>query len=228
MPELREEELDQLFRQAVALHSSEEELGLFHDGATDEITTARITAHLRQCADCRESYETMRHILATFHEVEVPEESLVQLKSLIAATRPKQEQVATFAAIIGLALYTLDRQGRRQKIPLRLRGARGARAADVTEKLICQGETEDDSLSWLIEEDDFGDVEIALATPRLDLENHRLSIKIGDTVKEEPFQRLSESKLGCVFTITRDERQQLSEGDSLVIEKLKEPMTARP
>lgn len=224
MPELHDEELDQLFQQAVALHATEEELGLLHDEVADEMTRARLNAHLRHCADCRERFEMMQEILASYHEVEVPEESLAQLQSLIASTRPKpahaasQMQAATLASLIGLALFALDNQRRRQKIRLNLRGARAA-----AEKLICQGETEDDSLSWQIEEDEFGDVEVALATPRLDLEDHRLALRIGDIVKEEPLKRLSERKLGCVFTISREERQQLSEGDPLVIESLKAP-----
>lgn len=224
MSELREEELDQMFQQAVSLHTSEDELELFHDSAVDEVTGARIKAHLRRCADCRERFEMMQEILASYHKVEVPEESLAQLKSLIASTRPKppqaasQTQAAMLAALIGLTLFALDNQQRRQKIRLHLRGARAA-----AEKLICQGETEDDLLSWQIEEDEFGQVEVALATPRLDLEDHRLALRIGGIVKEESLKRLSERKLGCVFTISREERQQLSEGDPLVIESLKAP-----
>lgn len=219
MPELREEELDQLFQQAILLHPSEDELGLFHDGAVDEVTSAQITAHLRQCADCRESFETMRHILATYHEVEVPPVNIEQLKALIASTRPATDKSAALAALIGLTLYALDAQSRRQKIRF---GRRGAQAA---EKLFCRGKTDDDLLSWRLEEDDFGDIKVAFASPRLDLEDYRLAISIGGVIKETSLKRLSAEKLGCVLTISREENNRLSEGDQLVIKSLEPPLS---
>lgn len=217
MLELREEELDQLFKQAISLHPSEDELGLFHDGVTDAVASARIMAHLRQCADCRESFEAMRHILATYHEVEVPEESLMQLKSLIASTRPKQEQVMKFGALIGLVLYALDRQGRRQKISLRLGGAHAAGEE------IYKGGFDGETLTWRIERDECDDFTVLFTSNRLDWKDYQLNIQIGQNVRAAVLKPVDERLLGAGFVITRDERILLGEGDEMKIKSVSPP-----
>ncbi len=217
MPDLREEELDQLFQQTVSLHLSENELGLFHDGVADEVTGARIKAHFRRCPDCQERFDKMKHILATYHEVEIPEESLAQLKSLIAATRPQQAQMATLAALIGLALYALDRQGQRRKIPLRLGGAQAAGEE------IYRGEFDGETLTWRVEKDAYDDLTVLFTSNRLDWLDYRLNIQIGPHRRTAVLKPVDERLLGAGFVITRDERARLGEGDEIKIESISPP-----
>ncbi|GEM_PF-2870275 len=220
MPELREEELDQLFQQAVSLHPSEDELGLFHDGVADEATGARIKAHLRRCPDCQERFDTMQRVLATYHEIAVPPESIERLKSLIAAARPSPDRIAALATFVGLVLFAVDKQRQRQKIRLSLRGARAA------EKLPQEGRTDDGALAWRIEENDFGDLTVYLSSPRLELENYRLLFRIGDLTRIAQLERVDVNQLGALFTIPREEREQLKDDDAPRVEKLVPPEPA--
>lgn len=217
MPELREEELNQLFQQAVSLHPSADELGLYHDGVADEVTGARIKAHLRRCPDCQERFDTMKHILATYHEAEVPPESHERLKALIAKTSTPQAQAATMKAIVGLVLFALDTQRRRQKIRVSPHGARAAT------KLVQDGQTEDGALGWRFEEDDYGDLVVYFDSPRLELENCQLALRIGPLLKEFTLKRVDKDQIGAKLRITREEREQLREDDDPVIEQTTPP-----
>lgn len=212
MPELREEELDQLFQQAVRLHPSEDELGLFHDGAADEITSARITTHLRQCAGCLESFETMRHILATFHEVEVPRESLEQLKTLIAETSPLQAELLRLRdAIIGAVLVS---QLRRHKL----------RAADKPE--IESDQTENGELQWESGDTESGDLIVYLRSRHLQLEGAKVIFRI-DLLpgKEITLTRKSKNEVGAELRIPAEQRDQLPNNARLVVDDLILPAT---
>lgn len=220
MPELRDEELDTLFEQAVLTHLTDEELGLYRDGAADEVAQAQITTHLKRCLICSKRFDSMKYILATHHEITVPPESIERLKSLIAAARPSPDQTAALATFVGLVLFAVDKQRQQQKIRLSLRGARAA------EKLPREGRTDDGALAWRIEENDFGDLTVYLSSPRLELENYRLVFRIGDLTRIAQLERVDVSQLGALFTIPREEREQLKDDDAPRVEKLAPPEPA--
>ncbi len=216
MSELREEELDQLFQQAVSLHPAEDKLGLFHDGATDEVTSAQIKAHLRRCLDCRERFDTMQHILATYHEVEVPPENVARLKALIAATSPRQAALMhalmqLMAAIIGAVLVSRVRR-------LRLRAA--------GEPEIQRGQTANGELQWQSVESESGDLIVSLSSHRLELENAKLILSIGPLPpKEITLEREAKDELGAQLRITATEREQLPDNVELIVADIVLPET---
>lgn len=68
MSELTNEQFENLLKQAVLVHLSDDELGQYHDGATDEVASARIVAHLRQCQMCSGRSALMKLAVATTRE----------------------------------------------------------------------------------------------------------------------------------------------------------------
>src|SRR5574341_884585 len=84
MSELTNEQFENLLRLAVLLvHLTDDELGQYHDGATDEVTIARIVVHLRQCQMCSGRSALMK--LAVLPESsKVTQPVSKQLKSLAA------------------------------------------------------------------------------------------------------------------------------------------------
>jgi predicted anti-sigma-YlaC factor YlaD len=68
MSELTNEQFENLLKQAVLVHLSDDELGQYLDGATDEVTSARIVAHLRQCQMCSGRSALMKLSAATNRE----------------------------------------------------------------------------------------------------------------------------------------------------------------
>lgn len=207
MPELREEELDQLVQQTIALHPSEDELGLFHDGVTDEVTGARIKAHFRRCPDCRERFDTMQHILATYHEIAVPPESVEQLKALIAKTSPLQAELLRLkAALIGAILVSRVRR-------LKLRAA--------VETEVQNGQTENGELQWQSVDDESGELIVRFSSHRPELEGARLILRVDPLPRKEvTLERKAKDEVGAELRIAAKEREQLPDNVELIIDDI--------
>jgi hypothetical protein len=217
MTELRNHDLDKLIEQAVAVHLTDAELGQYHDSAADEVTRARIAAHLRRCLTCSQRYDTMTQILATYHEVEVPSGSMDQLKALIAQMSPPHVKEAMLKAIVGSALLVRGVRGAPRPVkvgPLRAR-------ATTQEKQ--RGQTEDGSLRWLCEEDEGGDVILHFGSPHLWLDGFKIIFKIGPIRKEITLARKAEDQVGAKLVLTREERKSLTENVEVIIESLAPP-----
>jgi hypothetical protein len=208
MPELSDEEVDKVVRQMALIHLTDPEMGQYHDEVIDDFNGARVEAHLQRCSTCKERYETMKHILATCHGVEVPEESMQHLHSLMAQ-RPMQQ-----AAIVGLMAIVGVVMARAKK--------RGARAADEEPREIFNGQSEDGSLQWRVVEDDFAIV-ARYWSHRPELEGLKLAIKIGGLTKEVTLKRVPNNQVGGQTRIEGEERGQLPDDWQLRIESMTLP-----
>jgi len=201
MPELRDQDVERLLERAVLVHLTEEDLGRYHDGAVNETARARIAAHLRRCLICSRQYETMQHILATYHEAGVLPETREQMRAL-----------AELRIIVGLVLLARVRRF-------------GALAAGQGE--IQDGQTEDGALRWRIVDDESGDLIIRLGSHRLELEGFKVALRAGPMTKEVTLQRLAKDQVGAQLLIAREEREALPDDVELIIDDLTPPEDAR-
>jgi len=207
MTELHEQGFDNLVERALLVHQTDEELSLYHDNVADDVTRARIAVHLRRCLICSRRYDMTKHILATYHEVEVPPESIEQLKALIAQMPPPQ----------GVPLFLLER--------VRRFGAAAAGERETGKRKIQDGQTEDGVLRWQII-DEYGDLVVRFYSYHVELEGFKITLRAGSLRKTATLQRKAEDQVGEELIITREELKKLPDDAGLIIESMTPPEQA--
>lgn len=205
MPDLQDEDVDKIIKQAMLAHISDDEMGEYHDEAIDDFRRARVEAHLRRCQICSRKYERMQRILvAAFEESDSPQ-NLEPARALVTRMQLQQTLAAGFIAVV------IARARRR-----------GARLADGEFREVYDGQSEDGALRWRVVEDDSGIV-ARFWSHRLDLEGLQLKINIGSLTKEITFKRVANDQVGGQARIEGAERQQLPDDWQLCVESVTLP-----
>lgn len=199
-------EIEDLLRRAVLTHLTDDELARYHDGVASDSERYRIEAHLKKCLTCWARYERMRHILATYHEVEVPLESVEEVRELLKRIPPRVKVIEALRAVIGLVL--LKRIARRG---VAFRSAE----ADITD-----GQTEDGILRWRIVDEPSGELIVRLWSHCPTLEGVTVKLRIGELVKDMELKPVMPEQVGAEVRIPARERNQLPEDAQLVIDDI--------
>jgi len=194
MSELTNEQFENLLKQAVLVHLSDDELGQYHDGATGEVTSARIVAHLRQCQMCSGRSALMKLAVATTRESDEQDSASPQV-------------IVVALALAGVVIHRKSRSRR---------GERGASA----ESKIEDGQSADGVLRWRIVENESDGLEAQFTSQNLQLDGCTLTVRYGQLHKIDTLRRGSEDQVYAKFLFTPDELEILPDGAVLTIEDI--------
>jgi len=202
--------IERLLKRSVQRHLSEDELGAYHDNVVDEVSRARIEAHLGRCQLCERRYAMMREVLATYTQELLTEADVKWLQEIPGQ---KAERQMDPGAILGTALAALKAWIRGHRIRVALAGASAAGPAKRH-----HGKTEDGPLFWSITEEEWGDFVVRLGSHRMELAGVKLLLTAGSIKKTVALEPVGKSLDEAKAIFTREERAKLPENVQLAID----------
>jgi hypothetical protein len=201
--------VEQLLKDAVRRHLSDEELGIYNEDAVDEVAGARMKAHLSRCWICDRRLSMMQEMLEAYSKEPVTDEDIALIEHLLHR-KPEEPPVprgwlADFAA-----------WWQQQRIRPALVGAYSAPVRSQPQ----DGQTEDGALRWRVVEDEWGDLVVRFGSHRMELEGVNFVLKAGPIQKEVVLEAVTDDQVGAEVIFTREERTEMPEDIQLTVDIL--------
>lgn len=192
-------------------HLTEEELDSYHDQKLDEISQARVQAHLKLCLICDERLELLREESAALNNREVTAEDVELVKRVMQRMGLPQPKPAGPANPVPLQdrLAEYFRQAvaswQAHFIPETVRGVT-ARGVDDGGREVWKWRSEDGVLKARATLESNADLVIHISSGEPALDRARFKIRLGRFSQEVTLGRVSESEVSARVRITRRQR----------------------
>jgi hypothetical protein len=187
-------DVEQLLKEAVLLHLSEEELGAYHDNTIHEADRSRMKAHLVRCLICSRKLEMMQDVLQSQGE-SIDDRDIARVKDLLDS----QRVVATVVSSIVLAF----------NVWVKKRSIQPGLRAKFSTAVIEDGQIDDGSVRWRYVEKESGERVVRFGSHCMELEGLKILVKAGQLSKTVVLKSVTQDQVGAEVTFTAQESEKI-------------------